>query len=922
MKKYILLFILLPLVQCVFAKAMQNSEVKTSQQIAYKIAKAKMGNDNTYKYYVSKDLVMKGAERYWLVFVDKVPKAGWEHPCSYVYVNNSSTSTDKAFVIDSVCPPSDIRLIPIIKSNAADDDIVKINLLRGPENKYASHTYAVILSGGKDKNSNNSRYWNDCSFIYQTLTKTYNVPKANVKVLMSDGTDPAEDMCNELGSEYFSSPLDLDGDGQPDIDCSATNANLKKILSNYASMLGDEDHLFVYVIDHGGYDKQKKTSYISMWNGERLYPEELNRYLSGCEAGYISLLMGQCNAGGFVKPLQANNRIIMSACGDGEKDYSYACEEIPFDEYVYRWTSSLAGYDAYGNLLSDILYKTNSLLPYNRTLKYAHAYACKNDIYTSEDALVTEIPQISIFENSTADDLTFDYVPDVCELYITSGEEPTTPRGVIELPDKYLNIDFSRPIAPQVAGPQRLVYWNSADIWLRRQKDGLTNRLHQDGCLGEDEEKVYVYTKIRNRGVKTYDSSSKQLRIWWARSAMKIDMKTWLGKKTSVSKGVYGNSMGWASLYDTLAPGDSTIVCMDYTFSNGYLEEARKKDFNACLLAFIVDENDAEDDFGDAVDDSTMIAKVWATKRMAQKNLTSAFEKEQPSTVIPYFKGLETYNLRITANNGDSAVFNRMNVSLNVSNGSVSSWIPQEKTEASAKKVSSADILNKVMLADNCVIRDIVLTGKNTCAVTLTAEQIASENVLKDRYYTINVELYDSKFEKSLGGQSFIVRQKARKKIDFSVSDKLDGMGNYELYANNPSENLTYLWKDNEGNVVGTGANCNVPANAKSCEYTVEAKSTTDGAVNYKSVSLERISKINNVRQVSDTEILVNFSSPADKNTSLRLSSASSGQTIKDYRVEEGSVSIVIPTGQTPKGVSSVGLVENGKLTETVKLMK
>ncbi len=920
MKHFILILIsLLYSLQFVSAQTLNKSLV-SSQRLAYAAAKRLMGTNNTYKYYVSKTMVQKDGESRWLVFVDKMPRAGWEHPCSYVYAKPGDSSAENCIVVDTVCPPSDIQLTPILKNNGATDNIVQVSVEKGPENPYASHTYAVILSGGKEKNSNSCRYWNDCSFIYQTLTKRYNVPKSNVKVLMSDGTDPADDMCDELGGETFSSPIDLDGDGSADIEYSATKSNLRKVFSELSSTLGDEDHLLVFVIDHGGYDKQKKSSYICLWNGEQLYPDELNGYIENCGAGYISFLLGQCNAGGFVKPLQAKNRIIMTACGEKEK--SFGCEELPFDEYVYRWTCGINGRDAYGKLLNNFCYRPN-YLPYYKTLKSAHAYACQTDVYVSKNAIVTETPELSMFENSTADDLTFDYVPDVCELYITSGEEPTTPRETFVLPDNYINLDLSKPLCRQLSPLSRYVYWNSADIWLRHKDDGLINHIHQGGCLDEDEKTVYIYAKIRNRGVKTYDSGSKNLKLWWARSAMKIDMDTWKGMKTAPGKGVYGNNMGWTPIFDTLEPGDSTIVSMDYTFNNGYLAYARQKDFNVCLLAFIVDNSEIEDSEGDVIDDKTLGAKVWSTRRMAQKNLTSAFEQiMQPSVIIPYYDGLSNCELRTTVSSADSAVFKHMNVYMNVSNGSMTSMTLQKRGELSPRTLNPALTSNKVMLADSCRIGNIQLTGKKVCTMTISAEEIASEDILKDRDYTVNVELYNPVLERSLGGQSFIVRQKARKRIDFDVSDRLDGKGNYELCMTSPSEAIDCVWKDKDGNVVGTGNKCLVPANAASNVYTIEAKANADGAVNYKAVTLQRIPKIENVRTVSDTEISVDFSSPVCRNTSLRLASASGGDAVKDFPVEEGVKNVTLPTGAIKSKVSSVSLVENGKLTENVKLAK
>ena len=61
-------------------------------------------------------------------------------------------------------------------------------------------------------NTNYERYWNDCSFIYQTLVNKYGVPKENVYPIMSDGNNPAADM-RSISGTYLSQPLDLDNAG-------------------------------------------------------------------------------------------------------------------------------------------------------------------------------------------------------------------------------------------------------------------------------------------------------------------------------------------------------------------------------------------------------------------------------------------------------------------------------------------------------------------------------------------------------------------------------------------------------------------------------------------------------------------------------------------------------------------------------------
>lgn len=73
---------------------------------------------------------------------------------------------------------------------------------------------------------------------------------------------------------------------------------------------------------------------------------------------------------------------------------------------------------------------------------------------------------------------------------------------------------------------------------------------------------------------------------------------------------------------------------------------------------------------------------------------------------------------------------------------------------------------------------------------------------------------------------------------------------------------------------------------------------------------------------MSDKELCVEFSSPAGKNTSLRLASASSGLALKDCPVAEGARNAVVPLAGIQDKLATVILVESGKQTESVKVVK
>ena len=62
---------------------------------------------------------------------------------------------------------------------------------------------------------------------------------------MSDGTSPNKDR-RLLNGTYDSSPLDLDGDGNDDIQYAATKDNLKTVFNRLSSILTEDDNLFIF----------------------------------------------------------------------------------------------------------------------------------------------------------------------------------------------------------------------------------------------------------------------------------------------------------------------------------------------------------------------------------------------------------------------------------------------------------------------------------------------------------------------------------------------------------------------------------------------------------------------------------------------------------------------------------------------------
>lgn len=207
--------------------------------------------------------------------------------------------------------------------------------------------YAVIVNGGRNKLTNHERYWNDCAFLYRTLRHTYHIPQRNVTVLMSDGGAKEDDMIRADGWGFRSSPTDLDGDGQPDVDNPAKREILVSVLYDLSKKLTTDDHLFLFIVDHGGSTDHQSDSFIWLWNDEKMEDYALALLLRLFNVASMNILMGQCYSGGFMEELAREGRIMSTSCCGNEQ--SWASPNHKYDEFVYHWICAINGADETGH---------------------------------------------------------------------------------------------------------------------------------------------------------------------------------------------------------------------------------------------------------------------------------------------------------------------------------------------------------------------------------------------------------------------------------------------------------------------------------------------------------------------------------------------------------------------------------------------
>ena len=205
----------------------------------------------------------------------------------------------------------------------ADTDNHRIQVFKKVD--IAFNSKAIIVAGGGPFPGNN--LWDTtrqcANFAYRALTfKGFD--KNTIQYLSAD-----------IG-------LDLDGDGIPDVDNDAANANLESAISS-CSGAGD---VVLYLVDHGG------SGQFRMSGSETLSVTELAGWLNalqGSITGRIIVVYDACESGSFLSTLANDSRIIITSTDIGENAYFLTQGSLSFSNLF--WTQVLNGADIPGSPL-------------------------------------------------------------------------------------------------------------------------------------------------------------------------------------------------------------------------------------------------------------------------------------------------------------------------------------------------------------------------------------------------------------------------------------------------------------------------------------------------------------------------------------------------------------------------------------------
>ncbi len=872
-----------------FAQIMQV----VTQQDALAIAQKQFPGQDV-DYFILQDNSMIE----WTIFVDAEPMKGWEHDCYILTIpkrlKNSIDSAIPTSIIRRKLPPSDNdNYVPLYTKNRYGDNASsKPSVAKAPQSNdatVANRTYAIILSGGVNKISNYERYWNDCSFIYQTLVNKYGIPKENIYPLMSDGNDPAEDMRLASG-RYASQPLDLDNDGVDEIELSATKLNIQNTLDVIKDRIQKDDHLFFFVIDHGGTTDNKSNSYIYLWGSETLFDNELAEMLTPFTDKFVNVnvVLGQCYSGGFNDNLTKMGCVVSSASTGSEQ--SWACTDIPYDEFVYHWTCAVNGAN-HKNIKVNADVDNNGCVTMEEAFYYAKTMDRQSD----------EHPQYVSTPISVGEDLAFNNLAKSIDLYIKDNPEDT---------GKVPNMTTDE-------------FWKSPSIWIRNQDDGI--EIHENPIYAPDHMSVMIYVKIHNRGKEKY-TGGQYLHAYWARASTAFRDEAWLGRELYDNKHVTGGHL-YPQYIDPIEPGESRIVGVPWGLPKNLIESDDIDNHHFCLKTKILSSH-----IDEKYEEGKLHFDLRCNNSHAQKNVSVIHKEDISKETLVFVRNVnnkaENYTLElIPSTEYDQTIYDVANVELGLSPTIHEAWerggfkshdVVRLRTALTEDNNKNDINLTKVRFnSPQSKLQAINLMGNEFDMVSLKFDFVKFEPTNKE--YTFDLIQRDENGV-IIGGETFIVESP---KLVFEPI-KLDSLiiddGQLLLNVDNKNDFKRIKWIDNQGNTIGDSESIVVTPTRDNNKYTVIA-STMEGDVATKSISLDAAYGIKSVStSISQNKVVVELKNKATCNSTISIISIFDGRTKAEESIPEGENRISIDVTDLVKGIYAIVYTVDGAVIDQKKI--
>lgn len=808
----------------------------------------------------------------WLVFVDEQPNNSmWSHPCKYYYVPKQF---DSPLHIPVICyeglfmaeTTMSHRRIAQNTSNNLNYYSIPSNILpqiSDSHNNDFSDKLVVLYIGGEYDEVNSPNFYHDAVYMYRVLRKQYNIPKTQIKMLygIGDTNTNMVDSCETL----IPINRDLDDDGISDIIGGITADGIWEVFENIKTTINPDQHLLVIFDVHGDMNGN-----LLLLDGYKLNTHQLNDYLNAIKCASQCILINSCYSGKFINPLNKKGRVIITSSRSDEMSFGNKQE---YNFFIHKWTNAINNYSVRG-FECDI--DNNGLISF----KDAYDYACLDTYEYHEYHEILDLvshpnPRYLSTPSGLGNSIEINQLPQLSgDLHIRDTEDDWGESG-------NSNIECA---------------WESPDIWIRNNNDGVTNQFSEPIIVTQNDSTVYVYTRINNNGYNTFEANQRWLHLQWDYPSLRHDSIAWSSHDIPVA------------LTEPIDTMSSQIITYEWHLPSElrYYAQMNSGRLNIDLLARISDTNEFAGQEFDAwyPFEYSSLKNVATNPKMAQKCVYHNEDYNKPLMV----------KTNISLNTGETTL--RISP-LQGGFGMHEVYYVINETDTLRPTTDTPDVLLSNLQSHNQITI--------YCKTNVPRSQTLSTTDIPIALYDINGTLLGGcTLRMKIAGHGFIDPLEPGIGDSGEIDDggEIGGpiFGGRTLSMTNVSEPVSCEWTDSHGNVLGNNEYLCIAMNAIG-EYTLTVKSLLDGEVASVSKEILPVSFIKNLASY-DGNISVSLQYPSIQGMALEVRSVVNESISQRHDLLDGLSEYVLNTSALDAGVYLVSLYYNNQLLETKQVIK
>lgn len=777
-------------------------------------------------------------------------------------------------------------------------------------------TYVVMVGGYGTKDYQHLARYNNMGFFYNTLINKIGVPKNQIYCLFGFG-DKNDWVAVNVPEVYPLPPgglsFDFDGDGNEDIYGAASRQNLKAIIDRITDTVTGGDHIVFLFSDDVSEDKISFEPRMVMFNkgseyDDDLSPIELASWISPlCEknAG-ISVLFSQQDADAFVQALTKDGITVTSA-------------RIDSDDFLTN--------DLFGSPVKYPLYnRYPHTLPFTDSYDYFEEFVCK---------------WISAFNEATPDgkpvnaDYNGDGVVTMSEAFRwASANDEAYKEGLehpyfVSTPNHVGHIQaLAQPMYPDdlylytesgdtglFYAPHSSHFWASPDIWVRKYDDTVEKNeipyiTYYDD---EDDEYVYVKTRVHNRGWRPY-TGGLSLQTYWSEECLEAPYYNWLGG-VDIDGNLTGGVIGIVPISDYIAPLGSTVVTMRWKIP--------ERNFSGVnVLAAIRGANGGSTSL-DPIYHKGVARKSYSTIYSSTSNLYSS--QSRSFKLYNNTSYVKRQGLMVKSHCGTATSLGIGTLDLVVPNEVYNYWMSngvQMKEVTTSTKVKYVDQTILSFNTPNSSITNIPIPPQTTVTLGVTMNAGYHDASMPDN--PIVDLILVSNTGSVIGGMEL-----EKQEIEIINPILPPGHGiltseisplEVELTAQTVEGVEVVEWQDANGNFLGDGESLIVSPTPGNNTYTLISR--TDKEQYFaESVAVPLYSTIERVYPKGGKVYEIAFARPAIEGTTVEAHGTMTGASARISQVALGELSEMLDLTGLPNDTYVVALKVNGVVTDTAKIV-